>query len=54
MNNEIWNALNDKVAQRDELQAQLDQVRGEIGELATKLQQQLEEYRQKTEAVPEA
>ena len=52
MNQEAWDSLNSKVAQRDELQGQADQLeqqlsqlKGEIEELAGSLQDELGQYR---------
>jgi len=52
MNQEAWDSLNAKVAQRDELQTQADQlaeqlahIRREIEELAGGLQDELAQYR---------
>jgi len=51
MNQEVWDSLNAKIAERDRLQAHLDQLKQDIAQLATNLHQQLDQYRQ---AAPEA
>ena len=52
MNQEAWDSLNTKIAERDELQTQSDQLqeqlsqlRSEIDDLAGSLQDELAEYR---------
>lgn len=45
MNQDTWNTLTAKVAERDDLEARLQQVRAEVEQLTTALEQQIAEFR---------
>lgn len=55
MNQETWNTLSTRIAERDQLQQRLEQVRTEIDQLASSLEQEIAQLRQQpqTEGQPQ-